>query len=103
MIPDDEYIQLYAMFDELLKSTAAAGEQRVVYYQPELFIEMAKEIIALRRRILQLQHLELEYRIKADECIRYIDIVNSVRSECFRKHIKLDTKLDIRSHKKAMS
>lgn len=95
MIADDEYIQLYALYKQLLDDTMSAGEKRIVLYEPDLFIEMAKEILKLRRRVQQLQKLDLEYQIKADECIKLCDKINSVRSECRERHIRLNTDLNI--------
>ena len=99
VIPDQEYLQLYQMFSDLLEQHPAAVEKRIVYYHPELFIEMAREIIVLRKRIQYLQHLELDYQIKADECIKLCDQINQVKAECRIKHLKLDTDLDIRTRK----
>lgn len=54
MIPDEEYIQLYELYKSLLVSDAE-GTQKVVVCYPELFIEMAKEIVKLRNENRQLK------------------------------------------------
>lgn len=55
MIPDEEYIQLYELYKSLLVSSDADGTQKVVVCYPELFIEMAKEIVKLRNENRQLK------------------------------------------------
>lgn len=54
MIPDEEYIQLYELYKSLLVSDAEDTQKVVVCY-PELFIEMAKEIVKLRNENRQLK------------------------------------------------
>lgn len=54
MIPDDEYIQLYELYKSLLVSDSEVTQKVVVCY-PELFIEMAKEIVRLRNENRQLK------------------------------------------------
>lgn len=54
MIPDDEYIQLYELYKSLLVSDSEDTQKVVVCY-PELFIEMAKEIVRLRNENRQLK------------------------------------------------
>lgn len=54
MIPDEEYIQLYELYKSLLVSDAEYTQKVVVCY-PELFIEMAKEIVKLRNENRQLK------------------------------------------------
>ena len=54
MIPDDEYIQLYELYKSLLLSDSEDTQKVVVCY-PELFIEMAKEIVRLRNENRQLK------------------------------------------------
>lgn len=54
MIPDDEYIQLYELYRLLLVSDDEDTKKVVVCY-PELFIEMAKEIVKLRNENRQLK------------------------------------------------
>lgn len=54
MIPDEEYIQLYELYKSLLVSDTEDTQKVVVCY-PELFIEMAKEIVKLRNENRQLK------------------------------------------------
>lgn len=54
MIPDEEYIQLYELYKSLLVSDSEDTQKVVVCY-PELFIEMAKEIVRLRNENRQLK------------------------------------------------
>lgn len=54
MIPDEDYIQLYELYKSLLVSDAEDMQKVVVCY-PELFIEMAKEIVKLRNENRQLK------------------------------------------------
>lgn len=54
MIPDEEYIQLYELYKSLLVSDSEDTQKVVVCY-PELFIEMAKEIVRLRTENRQLK------------------------------------------------
>lgn len=54
MIPDEEYIQLYELYKSLLVSDTKDTQKVVVCY-PELFIEMAKEIVKLRNENRQLK------------------------------------------------
>lgn len=54
MIPDEEYIQLYELYKSLLVSDGEDTQKVVVCY-PELFIEMAKEIVKLRNENRQLK------------------------------------------------
>lgn len=54
LIPDEEYIQLYELFNSLLLSDSEDTKKVVVCY-PELFIEMAKEIVKLRNENRQLK------------------------------------------------
>lgn len=54
MIPDEDYIQLYELYKSLLVSDAEDTQKVVVCY-PELFIEMAKEIVKLRNENRQLK------------------------------------------------
>lgn len=54
MIPDEEYIQLYELYKSLLVSDSEDTQKVVVCY-PELFIEMAKEIVKLRNENRQLK------------------------------------------------
>lgn len=54
MIPDEEFIQLYELYKSLLVSDAEDTQKVVVCY-PELFIEMAKEIVKLRNENRQLK------------------------------------------------
>lgn len=54
MIPDEEYIQLYELYKSLLVSETEDTQKVVVCY-PELFIEMAKEIVKLRNENRQLK------------------------------------------------
>lgn len=54
MIPDEEYIQLFELYKSLLVSDSDDTQKVVVCY-PELFIEMAKEIVRLRNENRQLK------------------------------------------------
>lgn len=54
LIPDEEYIQLYELFKSLLVLDSEDTKKVVVCY-PELFIEMAKEIVKLRNENRQLK------------------------------------------------
>lgn len=54
MIPDEEYIQFYELYKSLLVSDTEDTQKVVVCY-PELFIEMAKEIVKLRNENRQLK------------------------------------------------
>ena len=99
MTPDSEYLDLYKLFCDLMEHYPADQEKRVVYYQPELFIEMAKEILKLRKRIEYLQRLELEYQIKADEVIKLCDVINQAKAELKLRRIKLNTNMDIRTRR----
>lgn len=54
MIPDEEYIQLYELYKSLLVSDSEDTQKVLVCY-PELFIEMAKEIVRLRNENRQLK------------------------------------------------
>lgn len=54
MIPDDEFLQLYELYKSLLVSDSEDTQKVVVCY-PELFIEMAKEIVKLRNENRQLK------------------------------------------------
>lgn len=53
LIPDEEYIQLYDLFKRLMGDSDESN--KLVIYHPELFVEMAKEIVRLRAEVSQLK------------------------------------------------
>ena len=54
LLPDDEFLKLYELYKSLLASDDEDTKKLVVFY-PELFIEMAKEIVKLRNENRQLK------------------------------------------------
>lgn len=91
MIPDEEYIKLY----ELFKSMMPVNEddsQKVVIYHPELFVEMAKEIVRLRKENYQLRVSNASHLTDREYANRLAEQLKCIKDDLDRLGIRLPYK-----------
>lgn len=91
MIPDEEYIQLYELYKSLLVSDAEDTQKVVVCY-PELFIEMAKEIVKLRNENRQLKVSVGQGLMQREYANRLYEQLQSIKQDLDELGIRLPYK-----------
>ncbi len=91
LIPDEEYIQLYELYKSLLVSDSEDTKKVVVCY-PELFIEMAKEIVKLRNENRQLKITAAANLMQREYANRLYDQLQAIKHDLDEMGIRLPYK-----------
>ena len=74
---NEEYLPLYEIFrDSLEKLGEGDSRNHVVIYQPDVFVELARENIKLRREVQRLLSTERKYH---DELIYNMNMIDKLR------------------------
>ena len=71
---DGEYLRLYEVFE---KAVGGIGEDEkrhhVVFYHPDMYVDMAKEILQLKRENERVKDIELKYISEVQMNINLLD------------------------------
>lgn len=91
MIPDEEYLQLYELFKRLMDDSAS-DEQKLVVYHPELFIEMAREIVRLRQDNRTLKIAQGNFIMQSEYANRLLEQLRCIKRDLDDMGIRLPYK-----------
>ena len=91
MIPDDEYLQLYELFKKLMDDSIS-DSQKLVVYHPELFIEMAREIVRLRQDNRTLKIAQGNFIMQSEYANRLLDQLQCIKRDLDDMGIRLPYK-----------
>lgn len=91
VIPDAEYTQLYELFKSLMVDDEP-DSQKLVIYHPELFINMAKEIVKLRKENYNLRVANGSMCMYREYANRLADQLKEIQEYCKVRDIHLPFK-----------
>lgn len=86
--PND--LELYELFCRLMDRAGDEGKQKLVIYQPELFIEMAREIKQLRAENKRLHVDQSKYAEQAQWNLRLVGNLQLIKRELKRRDIHIN-------------
>lgn len=90
-IPDAEYCQLYELFKSLMGDDTP-DSQKVVIYHPELFINMAQEIVKLRKENYSLRVANGSMCMDREYANRLAEQLKEIKEYCDVRDIHLPFK-----------
>lgn len=91
MIPDEDYVQLYELYKSLLASDSEDTKKVVVFY-PELFLEMAKEIVRLTNENRQYKISAAANLMQREYANRLYDQLQAIKRDLDEMGIRLPYK-----------
>lgn len=92
MIPDEEYVQLYELFKKLMDESGTPDQQKLVIYHPDLFIEMANEIIRLRKDNRTLKIAQGNFIMQSEYANRLLEQLRCIKRDLDDMGIRLPYK-----------
>jgi hypothetical protein len=89
MIEKDS-LELYELFCKLMDRAGEDNAQKVVIYQPHLFVEMAREILQLREENFRLNIDQVKFAEQVQWNLRLVDQLRYVKRRLDEMGIRID-------------
>lgn len=83
-------LELYELFCQLMDRAGDEDKHKVVIYQPQLFIEMAREIAQLRAENCRLHISQTKFAEQVQWNLRLVSNLQRIKRVCKEKGIHID-------------